>query len=173
MIHSVSQPIAVACNSCLFENIIVEHFTLLKFFLAGLGPQISACVRAGSCMCRAHATALSAGVGTVLIPHFWGVGYQWSQPRPPLPTGHSSSPPHTYAQARGVCMCAFCQEVHRGRFSTARHRQCPVACRLMHQTRLCFARLTPKRLLGSWGLSRASEAAGDIRGGQGSSSLRT
>ena len=43
MIHSVSQPIAVACNSCLFENIIVEHFTLLKFFLAGLGPQISAC----------------------------------------------------------------------------------------------------------------------------------
>ena len=43
MIHSVSQPIAVACNSCLFENIIVEHFTELKFFLAGLGPQISAC----------------------------------------------------------------------------------------------------------------------------------
>ena len=70
MIHSVSQPIAVACNSCLFENILLEHFTLLKFFLAGLGPQISACVRAGSCMCRAHATALSAGVGTVLIPYF-------------------------------------------------------------------------------------------------------
>ena len=43
MIHSVSQPIAVASPSCVFENIIDEHFTVLKIFLAGLGPQISAC----------------------------------------------------------------------------------------------------------------------------------
>ena len=32
MIHSVSLPIAVACNSCLFENSIVAHFTELNFF---------------------------------------------------------------------------------------------------------------------------------------------
>ena len=31
MIHSVSLPIAVACNSCLLENIIVAHFTELNF----------------------------------------------------------------------------------------------------------------------------------------------
>ena len=43
VVHSVSQPIAVASPSCLFENIIVEHFTVLKNFQACLGPQISAC----------------------------------------------------------------------------------------------------------------------------------
>ena len=42
MIHSVSLPIAVAWHSCLFENIIVQHFTVLKIFLAGLGPPLSA-----------------------------------------------------------------------------------------------------------------------------------
>ena len=30
MIHSVSQPLAVAWDSCLFENIIVVHFTELS-----------------------------------------------------------------------------------------------------------------------------------------------
>ena len=42
VVHSVSQPIAVASPSCLFENIIVD-FTVLKIFQAGLGPQMSAC----------------------------------------------------------------------------------------------------------------------------------
>ena len=40
VIHSVSQPTAFAWESCLFENIIIAHFT--KFFQAGLGPPLSA-----------------------------------------------------------------------------------------------------------------------------------
>ena len=43
MIHSVSQPIAVAWDSCLFENIIVAHmkYMVLKLFEAGLGSSVS------------------------------------------------------------------------------------------------------------------------------------
>ena len=37
MIHSVSQPIAVAWDSCLFENIIIAHFTELNFFKQAWG----------------------------------------------------------------------------------------------------------------------------------------
>ena len=40
MIHSVSQPLAVAWDSCLFENIIVAHFT--EPSQAGLRPPPSA-----------------------------------------------------------------------------------------------------------------------------------
>ena len=43
MIHSVSLPIAVACNSCLFENIIVAHFTELNFFKQAWGHHFQPC----------------------------------------------------------------------------------------------------------------------------------
>ena len=43
MIHSVSLPIAVACNSCLFENIIVAHFTELNFFKQAWGQHFQPC----------------------------------------------------------------------------------------------------------------------------------
>ena len=43
MIHSISQPIVVAWDSCLFENIIVAHmkYMVLKLFEAGLGSSVS------------------------------------------------------------------------------------------------------------------------------------
>ena len=43
MIHSVGQPIAVAWDSCLFENISVAHmkYMVLKLFEAGLGSSVS------------------------------------------------------------------------------------------------------------------------------------
>ena len=43
MINSVSLPIAVACNSCLFENIIVAHLTELNFFKQAWGHHFQPC----------------------------------------------------------------------------------------------------------------------------------
>ena len=43
VIHSVSLPIAVACNSCLFQNIIVAHFTELNFFKQAWGHHFQPC----------------------------------------------------------------------------------------------------------------------------------
>ena len=43
MIHSISQPIAVAWDSCLFENIIVAHFTELNFFKQAWGHHFQPC----------------------------------------------------------------------------------------------------------------------------------
>ena len=43
MIHAISLPIAVAFYSCLFENIIVEHFTVLNFFNQAWGHHFQPC----------------------------------------------------------------------------------------------------------------------------------
>ena len=43
MILSVSQSIAVACDSCLIENIIVVHFTELSFFKQAWGHHFQPC----------------------------------------------------------------------------------------------------------------------------------
>ena len=67
MIHSVGQPIAVAWDSCLFENISVAHmkYMVLKLFEAGLGVisfnhhffwscscAFSSCLLLCACMCE-------------------------------------------------------------------------------------------------------------------------
>ena len=43
LIHSVIQPIAVAWDSCLFESIIIAHFTELNFFKQAWGHHFQLC----------------------------------------------------------------------------------------------------------------------------------
>ena len=43
VIHSVIRPIAVAWDSCLFENIIIAHFTELNFFKQAWGHHFQLC----------------------------------------------------------------------------------------------------------------------------------
>ena len=91
-------------------------------------------------------------------------GYQWSQPRPPLPTGHSSSPPHTCARARGVYVCLLPSGPPRPlQYRTLRPVSSGMSFDAPNTAVLCP---------GWWGLSRASETIGDRKTPSGGARVR-